>query len=317
MLDSGQLRLTLDDAGLRVLYYDTVMPLAPRSWGRVLGHRLGELQARLGPEHPELIELKSLLAWFTTIPPATPIDGSRTPAEGHEVEVGRERLASLLARAPAVRAFVEENVRIFNGTPGDPHSFDLLDELLDDQAYRLAYWRVAGEEINYRRFFDINELAAIRVEVPEVFAETHRLVFQLVGSVPALGRALMAAMARSVRRRPDHVLARGVEAAEDKALLRLPGVQAILAESLSEAFRSGSRGPAWEMGLYARPWGFPLEDITTPVYVSHGEEDANAPVIMGRHLAATIPDCRAAFYPGEAHLHFLNRLPEILEAVSP
>jgi (1->4)-alpha-D-glucan 1-alpha-D-glucosylmutase len=181
VLDSGQLRLTLDDAGLRVLYYDTVMPLAPRSWGRVLGHRLGELQARLGPEHPELIELKSLLAWFTTIPPATPIDGSRTPAEGHEVEVGRERLASLLARAPAVRAFVEENVRIFNGTPGDPHSFDLLDELLDDQAYRLAYWRVAGEEINYRRFFDINELAAIRVEVPEVFAETHRLVFQLVG----------------------------------------------------------------------------------------------------------------------------------------
>jgi (1->4)-alpha-D-glucan 1-alpha-D-glucosylmutase len=71
-------------------------------------------------------------------------------------------------------------VRVFNGTPGEPHSFDLLDQLLDDQAYRLAYWRVAGEEINYRRFFDINELAAIRMEVPEVFAETHRLVFRLV-----------------------------------------------------------------------------------------------------------------------------------------
>ena len=145
----------------------------------------------------------------------------------------------------------------------------------------------------------------------------NRLVFQLVGSVPVLGRALMAAMARSVKRRPDSILERGVAAAEDKALLRLPGVQAILAESLSEAFRSGSRGPAWEMGLYARSWGFPLEDITTPVYVSHGEEDANAPVNMGRYLAATIPDCRAAFYPGEAHLHFLNRLPEILEALSP
>ena len=145
----------------------------------------------------------------------------------------------------------------------------------------------------------------------------NRLVFQLVGSVPVLGRALMAAMARSVKRRPDRILGRGVAAAEDKALLGLPGVQAILAESLSEAFRSGSRGPAWEMALYARPWGFPLEDITTPVYVSHGEEDANAPVTMGRYLAATIPDCRAAFYPGEAHLHFLNRLPEILEAVSP
>ena len=72
-------------------------------------------------------------------------------------------------------------MRLFNGTPGDPHSFDLLDDLLGEQAYRVAYWRVAGEEINYRRFFDINELAAIRMEVPEVFEETHRLVFDLVG----------------------------------------------------------------------------------------------------------------------------------------
>jgi (1->4)-alpha-D-glucan 1-alpha-D-glucosylmutase len=181
VLDGGQLTLVLDAHGLSVHYYDTVMPLAPRSWGRVLGHRLGELQDRLGPDHPELAELKSLLAWFTTIPPGTETDDGRMPAEGDEVELGRARLAALLARAPAVRAFVEDNVRIFNGSPGDPHSFDLLDALLDDQAYRVAYWRVAGEEINYRRFFDINELAAIRMELPEVFEETHRLVFRLVG----------------------------------------------------------------------------------------------------------------------------------------
>jgi (1->4)-alpha-D-glucan 1-alpha-D-glucosylmutase len=187
VLDSGQLKLTLDDLGLSVRYYDTVMPLAPRSWGRVLGHRLGELQARLGAEHPELIELKSLLAWFTTIPPGTETEGGRRPAKGVEVEMGQTRLASLLARAPAVRAFIEENVRIFNGTPGDPRSFDLLDALLDDQAYRVAYWRVAGEEINYRRFFDINELAAIRMEVPEVFEETHRLVFRLVAAGAVTG----------------------------------------------------------------------------------------------------------------------------------
>jgi (1->4)-alpha-D-glucan 1-alpha-D-glucosylmutase len=181
VLDSGQLTLTLDELGLSVRYYDNAMPLAPRSWGRVLGHRLGELQSRLGPEHPELIELKSLLAWFTTIPPGTQTDEGRTAAEGSEVQTGRARLAALLARAPAVRECIEDNVRIFNGTPGDSHSFDLLDALLDDQAYRVAYWRVAGEEINYRRFFDINELAAIRMEVPEVFAQTHRLVFDLVG----------------------------------------------------------------------------------------------------------------------------------------
>jgi (1->4)-alpha-D-glucan 1-alpha-D-glucosylmutase len=181
VLDSGQLRLTLDELGLSVRYYDTVMPLAPRSWGRVLGHRLAELQARTGPAHPELVELESLLAWFATLPSGAEPATGRPAAGGDEMDLGRARLAALLAQAPAVREFVEDNVRIFNGTPGDPHSFDLLDELLDDQAYRVAYWRVAGEEINYRRFFDVNELAAIRTEVPEVFAETHRLVFHLVG----------------------------------------------------------------------------------------------------------------------------------------
>lgn len=145
----------------------------------------------------------------------------------------------------------------------------------------------------------------------------NRLVFQLVGHLAVLARGLMAAMAMSVDRRPDRILERGVAAAVDKELLRGPGVRTILAESLSEAFRSGSRGPAWEMGLYARPWGFPLGDIRTPVHLSHGEEDANAPVTMGRYLATSIPECRASFHAGEGHLHFLNRLPEILEAVSP
>jgi len=187
VLDSGQLQLALEDGGFRVRYYDHVMPLAPRSWGRVLGHRLAELQARLGPEHPDLVELKSLIGWLTTIPPRTDTDPNRMAARRREVEIGRTRLAALLAASPAVREFIEANLRIFNGTPGDPRSFDLLDALLADQAYRLAYWRVAGEEINYRRFFDINELAAIRVEAPEVFAETHRLVFRLVGEGAVTG----------------------------------------------------------------------------------------------------------------------------------
>jgi (1->4)-alpha-D-glucan 1-alpha-D-glucosylmutase len=180
VLDSGQLTLTLDHDGLSVRYYDNVMPLSARSWARVLGHRLGDLQDELGASHPDLGELKSLIAWFTTLPArpeATAPGGDGEPA----LQRGRKRLTALLAAAPAVRAFVADNVRIFNGTPGDPRSFDLLDGLLDEQAYRLAYWRVAGEEINYRRFFDINELAAIRMEESRVFAETHRLVFRLVG----------------------------------------------------------------------------------------------------------------------------------------
>src|SRR5439155_2044200 len=67
-----------------------------------------------------------------------------------------------------------------NGEPGDPRSFDALDELLNAQSYRLAFWRVAAEEINYRRFFDVNDLAAIRVELPKVFDAVHRLLLELV-----------------------------------------------------------------------------------------------------------------------------------------
>jgi (1->4)-alpha-D-glucan 1-alpha-D-glucosylmutase len=181
VLDSGKLQVALEDGAFRVRYYEHVVPLAPRSWARILGHRLTDLQAQLGAEHEGLLELKSLITWFTTIPPALEGDRDRTRARREAVEAGRARLAALLAADPAIRGYVEANVRAFNGTPGEPSTFDPLHELLADQAYRLAYWRVAGEEINYRRFFDINELAAIRVEMPEVFAATHRLVFQLVG----------------------------------------------------------------------------------------------------------------------------------------
>jgi (1->4)-alpha-D-glucan 1-alpha-D-glucosylmutase len=181
VLDAGQLQVALEDGAFRVRYYDHAVPLAPRSWGRILGRGLTELQERLGTEHTGLLELKSLITWFTTIPPALEGDRERTEARRQAVESGRARLAALLAAEPAIREYVEDSLRAFNGTPGEPHTFDPLDELLADQAYRLAYWRVAGEEINYRRFFDINELAAIRVEVPEVFEATHRLVFQLVG----------------------------------------------------------------------------------------------------------------------------------------
>jgi (1->4)-alpha-D-glucan 1-alpha-D-glucosylmutase len=78
-------------------------------------------------------------------------------------------------------------VRAFNGTVGDPRSFDLLDALLDAQAYRLAFWRVAADEINYRRFFDIHDLAAIRVELPDVFEATHQLILRLLAEGKATG----------------------------------------------------------------------------------------------------------------------------------
>jgi pimeloyl-ACP methyl ester carboxylesterase len=135
--------------------------------------------------------------------------------------------------------------------------------------------------------------------------------------VAVLRRILFATVAISVHRHPDRTLQRGVAGAADKKYLARPDVRKILGESLAEAFRNGSRGSAWEMGLYTRQWGFRLQDIRTPVHLSHGEQDANAPVAMGRYLAEVIPDCEASFYPGEGHLHFVDRLPEMLAALCP
>jgi (1->4)-alpha-D-glucan 1-alpha-D-glucosylmutase len=92
-----------------------------------------------------------------------------------------------LRQAPQVQQAIEKALAQINGNPGDPRSFDKLDELLNAQSYRLAFWRVAAEEINYRRFFDVNDLAAIRVELPKVFDAIHRLVLELVSTGAVTG----------------------------------------------------------------------------------------------------------------------------------
>jgi len=144
----------------------------------------------------------------------------------------------------------------------------------------------------------------------------NRLAFQLVQRLGVLRRVLMARVSWAVSRRPQRVLESGVTAAADTHYLDRPNVRKALEQSLCEAFRDGSRGPAWEMALYGRPWGFRLEEVRVPVHLWHGEDDVNAPISMGRYLATTIPGCRATFYAGEAHLHFVDRLAEILAALS-
>jgi (1->4)-alpha-D-glucan 1-alpha-D-glucosylmutase len=92
----------------------------------------------------------------------------------------KQELAAFAQADPTRIRLIEDAIKPFNGEPGKPESFRQLHDLVEQQAYRLAFWRVAADEINYRRFFDINELAGIRMENPEVFAYAHRLVGQLI-----------------------------------------------------------------------------------------------------------------------------------------
>ena len=133
-------------------------------------------------------EFQSILTALEYLPKRTETNPQRIAERVREKEIVKRRLERRCEEAPQVQQAIEKAMRQINGTPGAARSFDALDELLNAQSYRLAFWRVAAEEINYRRFFDINDLAAIRMELPEVFEATHQLVLDLVraGAVTGL-----------------------------------------------------------------------------------------------------------------------------------
>lgn len=180
VLEKGELRLHYENGTFGIRYYDVYLPVNPRQYGLVLRHQLGELEKELGGEDASFIELQSILTAIEYLPTCADQNPAARIERNREKKVIKRRLASLTSQSAKVLAFVQRNVGVFNGTVGDPRSFDLLDKLLAGCSFRLAHWRVAGEEINYRRFFDINALAAIRVEEPEVFQQAHGLVFRLL-----------------------------------------------------------------------------------------------------------------------------------------
>lgn len=180
VLESGKLKLSYQEGSFFVYYHDFKLPVGPTSYSLVLAKCLEDLTRTLDGADEDLQEFQSILTALEHLPPPTAREPEAQVERSREKEVIKRRLAALTGSNATVRAAVEAAVSAIQGTVGDPGSFDELHELLEAQAYRLAFWRIAGEEINYRRFFDINNLAAIRVELPEVFAATHALTFELL-----------------------------------------------------------------------------------------------------------------------------------------
>ena len=178
VLERQEMRLEYHDGAFRVRYYDQLLPIAPGTYDRILGANAHFLLEEIGLDSEAGIEFLSIVTAIRHLP-GREVQEPELLAERHrEKEVIKRRLAALTGSSPEVLAHVERAVTAFNGVAGRPRTFDQLDELLSIQAYRLANWRVAAEEINYRRFFDINELAAIRMENPAVFARAHAFAFE-------------------------------------------------------------------------------------------------------------------------------------------
>jgi (1->4)-alpha-D-glucan 1-alpha-D-glucosylmutase len=185
-LEHQELTLTYRDGAFFACYYDDTLPIAPDTYAMVLEADLEAWQA----DHPgtDADELLSILTSSRNLPARSDRTAEAIAARAREKEIVKRRLAELAERSADVRALIDRSIARLNGTPGQPRSFDALDRLFNAQSYRLAHWRVASEEINYRRFFDVNQLAALRMEDPAVFDEVHRFVFDLVerGAVTGL-----------------------------------------------------------------------------------------------------------------------------------
>ncbi|MGH2600556.1 MAG: malto-oligosyltrehalose synthase, partial [Dehalococcoidia bacterium] len=187
VLENSELTLHYEDGAFTIHYWEHVFPVTPRTTIPILQRALPAVLEALGSEHDHTLELQSIITGLGYLPAPVQAARERRREQAREKEILKRRLDALCTASPAVRRAIEAAVAAINGTPGDPASFDALDEMLRAQAYRLSYWRTAGEEINYRRFFDINDLAAVRVENPAVFEVVHRLLFRLLADGAVTG----------------------------------------------------------------------------------------------------------------------------------
>src|SRR6266481_1050661 len=170
-LEAGKIRVVLDDHGFHVEYYDKKLPIDPQTIPLIFEPLSNE------PLPPEL---RTVLSGLRSLPSHSSTESEPIRQRRRSIPLLTESLQELFRESPEVRRLAGTAVELINGKAGNSRSFDALHRLLEAQVYRLANWRVSGEEINYRRFFDINELIGLRMENPRVFAATHQLLRRLL-----------------------------------------------------------------------------------------------------------------------------------------
>ncbi len=143
-----------------------------------------------------------------------------------------------------------------------------------------------------------------------------RWLLTFARTAPWLAQKTAAAALRAIWGKGEQVVPRQIEErlpAADKKALENPELRAALTAASSEALRDGLTAAAWDGLLNARPWGFPVHEISIPVHLWHGEKDIIVPPSMGHYLARTIPKCDARFFPDDGHFSLpYGKIREIL-----
>ncbi|WP_114393303.1 malto-oligosyltrehalose synthase [Oleisolibacter albus] len=174
ILEKGELTLVFEGGGFSVVYYAHRCPIAVRDYPRLLREAWERLED--GAAREPLSDLANGFAGLGTPPKGM----QKLAGLRRQVDELKSRLAALVEQDAKIAAAITAVLDRVNGRPDDPASFRDLHALLERQSYRMAFWRVASDEINYRRFFDVNELAGLRMERPDLFELAHPLVFRLI-----------------------------------------------------------------------------------------------------------------------------------------
>ena len=176
-LENGEIQLKFDQEGFSVNYYDIKFPVRIDAYVKILTHKINDFRDAIGPDNPDYLKMLGILYNIKGL-----TGESRESERYHQLYFIKHLLFELYQSSSALRGFLDNNLKLFNGkdesVSGD--RFALLDDLLADQLFRLAFWKVAGEEINYRRFFSINDLISLRVEDEAVFDHTHKLTLEYI-----------------------------------------------------------------------------------------------------------------------------------------
>jgi len=181
-LDNGEIQLKYDQQGLSVNYYGLTLPVKIESYSRFIIHNLGKLARSIGRHHPDFIKLLGILYLLKNTS-----DEPKGKERYDQIAFVKGLLWEVYQQNAEVKDFIDNNIEFFNGEKGKPESFNHLDNFLSEQFYRLSFWKVGAEELNYRRFFTVNELISVKVEELKVFQRTHQLISQLVESGKVTG----------------------------------------------------------------------------------------------------------------------------------
>jgi (1->4)-alpha-D-glucan 1-alpha-D-glucosylmutase len=232
VLENQEFSLKFDETGFFVRYYDQKLPLDPKTFAPILERCYEGLTATLGDESSSCRELQSILQEARDLPDRTETEARKTEKRRKDKDRLKERLWKLFHEGEGVRRCLDHTLTLLNGMKGEPRSFDRLHEILADQAYRVAYWKLASEEINYRRFFDVSDLIGLRVEDPKVFEARHGLIFQLIREGKVAG--LRIDHIDGLRDPQDYLQQIQSRAAPAKKNLDTPGFYLIVEKILAE-----------------------------------------------------------------------------------